>query len=52
MAHQIGMKLRVQIHRFSGQLCRGMGKVLDAMGRAYQATSRRGIFVIDRAGDR
>ena len=28
MVHQIGAKLRVQIHGFSGKLCIGMGKVL------------------------
>ena len=28
MAHQIGTKLRVQIHGFSGELCLGMGKVV------------------------
>ena len=27
MVHQIGVKLRVQIHQFSGKLCAGMGKV-------------------------
>lgn len=27
-------------------------ELLDAMGRVYQATSGRGIFVIDRGGDR
>ena len=27
MVHQIGVKLRVQIHQFSGKLCTGMGKV-------------------------
>lgn len=27
MVHQIGVKLRVQIHQFSGKLCMGMGKV-------------------------
>ncbi len=28
MVHQGGMQLRVQIPRFSGKLCTGMGKVL------------------------
>lgn len=27
MVHQIGLKLRAQMHRFSGKLCAGMGKV-------------------------
>ncbi len=27
-------------------------ELLDVMGREYQTTSRRGIFVIDRGGDR
>lgn len=27
MIHQIGHKLRQQIHNFSGELCVGMGKV-------------------------
>jgi len=27
MIHQIGQKLRAQIHRFSGELCKGLGKV-------------------------
>lgn len=27
MVHQIGVKLRVQIHHFSGKLCPGLGKV-------------------------
>lgn len=25
--HQIGLKLRIQIRRFSGELCEGMGKI-------------------------
>lgn len=28
MVHQVGMKLRVQIRRFFGKLCMGMGKAL------------------------
>ena len=27
MVHQIGVKLRAQIHEFSGKLCRKLGKV-------------------------
>ncbi len=27
MLHQVGTKLRQQIHNFSGELCKGMGKV-------------------------
>lgn len=29
MVHQIGYKLRAQIHRFSGKLCTGLGKVVQ-----------------------
>lgn len=29
MVHQVGYKLRVQIHRFSGKLCTGLGKVVQ-----------------------
>jgi len=31
MIHQIGRKLRAQIHRFSGELCRGLGKVASRL---------------------
>lgn len=48
MIQQIGMKLRQQIHYFSGELCSGLGVVASR----FVEEAIRGIVVYDRGGDR
>ena len=51
MLHQIGLKLRTQISRFSGELCRGMGKIQSRfVGEAIYGIQARGSVRLSEIG--
>ncbi len=51
MVHQLGVKLRVQMHHFSGKLCADMGKVLTRfVGEMIYGLQARGSVLLSEIG--